>query len=152
MGSRATWTGALVLALGGLSWAGEDVRASDDDLALVKKAVGAPSVVAVAQAAPPAPADQEAAAKLPAPTTAARHAERKEPAWFKVRVVEKGSKKARVTVNLPLALVRALGEDLPVHLGGSCRIRISDVLKALDSGQDLVQVDDEEATVRVWVE
>jgi hypothetical protein len=53
--------------------------------------------------------------------------------WFKVRVVEKAGKKARVTLNLPIGLVPPL-------------------LRALDSGQSLVEIDDEDATVRVWVE
>ncbi|PYQ18934.1 MAG: hypothetical protein DMF81_23455, partial [Acidobacteria bacterium] len=67
--------------------------------------------------------------------------------------------KARVTVNLPLSLVRAFS-DVPVdwHCGGDggtsrrCSIKVADVLEALEAGQELVEVDDEQATVRIWVE
>jgi hypothetical protein len=50
-----------------------------------------------------------------------------------------------------------MGDDMPI--GPHCRregkcatLTIGDVLRALDSGQDLVQVEDEDAHVRVWVE
>ena len=43
--------------------------------------------------------------------------------WFKVRVTEKGAKKARVNVNLPIALVRALGDDFPIDIGRHGRWR-----------------------------
>jgi hypothetical protein len=60
-------------------------------------------------------------------------------------------------VNLPLALVRALGDDIPIgpHCGREGKgvtLTVGEALRALDSGQDLVQVDDEDAKVRVWVE
>lgn len=88
--------------------------------------------------------------------------------WFKVRITEKGEKKARVNINLPIALVRALGDDFPINIsdharGGRWRdgdrrdrgehvIRLGDVLGALEAGQSLVEIDDDDATVRVWVE
>jgi hypothetical protein len=70
-------------------------------------------------------------------------------------VLEKAGKK--VSINLPLALVRAMGDDLPIgphcgREGKGATLTIGEVLRALDSGQDLVQVDDEDANVRVWVE
>ena len=141
----ATWLLALVLA-------GETTgtRSAEDDLALVKKAVAKGSPTVVAQDAEPRAASRKG----------------REPQWFKVRVSEKkGTKGTKVSVNLPLALVRAMGEDWPldIHCGRPCgsdrhsgkdrvRLTLGDVLRALDSGQDLVQVDDEDATVRVWVE
>ena len=73
--------------------------------------------------------------------------------WFKVRLVEKAGKKARVSLNLPLGLVRSLGDDWPIGPSeGRHRPTLGDVLRALDSGQSLVEIDDEETTVRVWVE
>ena len=88
---------------------------------------------------------------------AARNADRtrpgaaKEPQGLKVRIVESGAHKSRVTVNLPLAMVRALGDDFPVDLGSS-HLRVSEVLQALESGEPLVEVNSPDSTVRVWVE
>jgi hypothetical protein len=80
--------------------------------------------------------------------------------WFKVRVTEKGAKKARVNINVPIALVRALGDDFPIdigrhghwHGGHDRTIHLGEVLATLEAGQSLVEVDDDEATVRIWVE
>ena len=71
------------------------------------------------------------------------------------------SRKARstgeVSINLPLGLVRAFGEDWPIaglpgrgegHDGPT----LGEVLRTLDSGQSLVEIEDDEATVRVWVD
>ena len=131
---------ATALARGGLVRAAAQEAA--DDLAVVKRAV--------AQAPPPAaPAVK---AHPPTPRTG-------KPTWFKVRVVDKGSKKTRVTVNMPLAVVRAFG-DAPVdwkcggeeHPGRRCSIKIAEVLEALEAGQELVEVDDENSIVKIWVE
>jgi hypothetical protein len=130
---------AVALALGG--WARAAAQETPDDLTVVKRAV--------AQA--PAPA-APAVTPSPAPRTG-------KPQWFKVRVIDKGSKKGRVTVNLPLALVRAF-DDVPVdwRCGGEdrparrCSIKVADVLEALEAGHELVEVDDEERVVKIWVE
>ena len=129
------------LALGG--WARAATQEPADDLTVVKRAV--------AQA--PAPAASAPVAK------AAPAARAGKPQWFKVRVVDKGSKKGRVTVNLPLALVRAFGDaPLDWKCGGQdepsrrCSIKVADVLEALEAGQELVEVDDENQTVKIWVE
>jgi hypothetical protein len=118
-----------------------------DDLQAVKKAVAASSQT---QAAAPAQ-DAQTPGATPAPRSV-------EPRWFRVRVVEKSGSRARVKINLPLALVRSLGDDLPLGCDHwwkgehhACP-RLGDVLRALDSGQSLVEIDDEEATVRVWIE
>jgi hypothetical protein len=120
---------------------------AEDDLQLVKKAVLSAQA---AEARPPA--------EEPAPPATARPAPRKgEPQWFRVRVVEKAGKRARVSVNLPLLLARALGDEWPIAgrercpVGGRCPT-LGEVLRALDSGQSLVEIEDDEATVRVWVE
>jgi negative regulator of sigma E activity len=125
---------------------------ADDDLAAVKKAVGA-TVEAEAkppaeETAPPrvekAPAEERRVAKV--------RSRKGEPQWFRVRIAEKGEKRSRVSVNLPLDLVRALGEDWPIEACHHGHHTVGDVLRALDSGESLVDIEDGEATVRVWVE
>jgi hypothetical protein len=107
---------------------------ADDDLAAVRKAV--------------ASGPEQAAAGGQKARTA-------EPRWFRVRIVEKTGKRGRVSLNLPLGLVRAFADDWPLQ---GCRRTqghtptVGEVLRALDSGQSLFEVDDEEATVRVWVD
>jgi hypothetical protein len=112
--------------------------AGDDDLAIVKRAV----------------------ARRASMQEGSRPVAAGKPQWLKIRVVEKATRHSRISVNLPLALVRLLGETCPVvdwHCraaeGGRCSIRVADVLQALESGErQLVEVDSDEATVRVWVE
>jgi hypothetical protein len=121
---------------------------AEDDLQLVKKAVASsPS----AQARPPAE-------KAPSASAEAKPVPRKgEPQWFRVRVVERAGKRSRVSINLPLGLVRSLGDEWPIAQPGRCRQdhrcpTLGEVLRALDSGQSLVEIEDDETTVRVWVE
>jgi hypothetical protein len=49
-----------------------------------------------------------------------------------------------------------VGEDWPLDCGrGHSKGHgptLGEVLRALDSGQDLVEIEDDDATVRVWVE
>ena len=150
----------VALALAGTAGAGL-ATSGEDDLAIVKKAVASPSpraregrvtAVATAQAAPAAPA--------PAPEATARARSGREPQWFKVRVGDRNSGRKKVTINLPLSLVRALGDDT---IDWGCRngegvrdrchtVRLSEVLRSLEAGQELVEIEDEEATVKVWVE
>jgi hypothetical protein len=133
--------GTVLVAVGAALILGGAV-AADDDLAVVKRAT-----TGEAQAAP-----EEKAG--PTPNRSATT-----PQWLKVRIAEKNGKKSRVSVNVPLALVHALGDECPIdwHLkegrnGERRKVRLSDVLKALQSGQEIVQIEDDEATVRVWVE
>jgi hypothetical protein len=146
--SKRAWIPAVAIAVTALALSGLARSAAQeaaappaaDDLTVVKRAVAQ---------APSAPA---AKATTPAPRAG-------KPTWFKVRVVDKGSKKTRVTVNMPLALVRAIGdtpidwkcgtEERPAH---RCSIKVADVLEALEAGQELVEVDDEQSIVKVWVE
>ena len=149
------WT-AVTMALALAVTAGAGLRASgEDDLAIVKKAVASPAPSraraesrVVAQAAP------AAAEARPAAHTG------REPQWFKVRVVDRVTGRKKVTINLPLSLVRALGDDT---IDWGCRsgegdrekchsVRLSDVLRSLEAGQELVEIEDDEATVKVWVE
>jgi hypothetical protein len=131
-----TTTLVLVLALTALASPAVGSSA-DEDLAVVKRATASGGGQAVPAEAPPRSRGDE-------------------PEWLRVRIVEKGKKKATVKVNLPLALVRALGDDTPVPGCGDDEERrhltIGDVLRALDTGESLVEINDEDATVRVWVE
>lgn len=121
---------------------------AEDDLQLVKKAVASSPV---AQARPPAEEPPSASAEAkPVPRKG-------EPQWFRVRIVEKAGKRSRVSINLPLGLVRSLGDEWPIAQPGRCRQdhhcpTLGEVLRALDSGQSLVEIEDDETTVRVWVE
>jgi hypothetical protein len=117
---------------------------AEDDLAVVKKAVG--------PEARPAP---RAETRAEAP-----EARKDEPRWLKLRITDRGDKKGKVSINLPLDLVRALDEDdhvgrllsSPTVNGKGASMRLGDVLRALRSGQEIVEIEDEEATVRIWVE
>lgn len=116
---------------------------AEDDLAVIKKAVAQAETPATPSARPAPPPKKT------------------EPQWLRVRIEPKGEKKGRVKVNLPLAFVRAVGDDLPLQFGDGCRgghkasycgMKLSEVLKSLESGEDLVEIEGEDATVRVWVE
>ena len=156
-----TWAAMAVTALGlvatGVGLAAGPGDAPEDDLAVVKRAVSGQKV---AQAVPDKPEPRGATGDEP-PRAAARPARAagKEPTWLKVRVTEKGSNRKKVTVNLPLALVRAIGDGWPEidfacghgrHV--RCEVRLSEILAALEAGQDLVEIDEEDQMVRVWVE
>jgi hypothetical protein len=154
---------AVVLALAGTAGAGR-VAGGEDDLAIVKKAVASPPprVRGTRVASTPAPQAAPAVAAAPTPPVteaAPRVRAGREPQWFKVRVVERVTGRKKVTINLPLSLVRALGDDT---IDWGCRsvagdhrchtVRLSEVLRSLETGQELVEIEDDEATVKVWVE
>jgi hypothetical protein len=130
-----------VLAGPGRSADARGAGPAEDDLTIVRRAVA--QAAAARSETPPAPEP---------PRT-----RKAEPQWLKVRIKEKGGK-STVSVNLPLALARALGDEVPLDLAcrrndsGHSKIKLSDVLASLDSGQDIVQVDSEDGSVRVWVE
>jgi hypothetical protein len=157
--TRTTASLALVTVLGGavLLAAAEGAKPKEDDLALVKRAVAeTPAAQRVVAQNAVSPAVRPQAETRPAPRAAVRD---HEPQWFKVRVVDKATGKRKVTVNLPLSVVRALGDDMPIDwpCGGRdarihSTIKLSEMLSALEAGQDLVQVDDDDSEVRVWVE
>lgn len=135
--------GAVALMGGAVSLRGASVP--DDDLQAVRRAVAQ---------AEPAPSAPPAATRT---EPAAPRRLRAEPQWLRVRVEEKGSKKSRVKVNLPLSLVRILGDqdiDWRCHRAEHrrCAVKLSEILEALEAGQDLVEIEDEDATVRVWVD
>jgi hypothetical protein len=125
----------LALALAGLATPPASGSSADEDLAVVKKATTSPGHGGQATPeAEPTRSDDE-------------------PKWLRVRIVEKGKKKATVKVNLPLFLVHAVGDDVPLPgCEGGKKLTLGEVLRALDTGENLVEIDDDEATVRVWVE
>jgi hypothetical protein len=136
--------GALLVLATPVAWA------ADDDLSIVRKAVAAD-------------AGGGATVKDERPTAPRKGSS---PQWLRVRIVDKGEKKAKVSINLPLSLVRALGDEVPLdwHCKKddgvewekksrcSTHLKLSEVLEALESGQDFVQIEDEQATVRIYVE
>jgi hypothetical protein len=149
---------------------------ADDDLAAVKKAVGTTvQAQAVEREAKP-PAEEPAPSRAEKARAQERRAEetrvaekprseghdrraadrprsrKGEPQWFRVRIAEKGEKHARVSVNLPLDLVRAFGANLDLDDDCLGHHTIGEVLRVLDSGESLVDIEDEDATVHVWVE
>lgn len=140
--------GQLAWLLGaGLAFAAATGWAADDDLSIVKKAVTADSSGTGTSEPKATP---RAVRKGP------------EPQWLRVRIVDKGEKKSKVSINLPLSLVKAFGHDEPFdwHCGKAdkarkesrCSLRLSDLLATLEAGQEFVQIDDEDATIRVYVE
>jgi hypothetical protein len=146
------FAGILMAALALPAAAAPSERSTDaggqDDLDVVRKAVASSRV---AQARPPAE-------EPPSGSAQTRPDPRKgEPQWFRVRILQKAGKRGKVSVNLPLALVRALGDEWPIADRGRCREdrrcpTVGEVLRALDSGQSLVEIEDDETTVRVWVD
>jgi hypothetical protein len=120
---------------------------AEDDLQAVRRAVASSS--GVARTRPPAE-------EPPAPAEAKPAPRKGEPQWFHVRVVAKAGKHARVSIDLPLGIARWLGDDWPIARDGHCRKdhcpTLGEILRALDSGQSLVEIDNDETTVRVWVE
>jgi hypothetical protein len=128
---------------------------ADDDLRAVRKAVAS-------SAQAPAPAVEKARPPVeeePPPPQARRPLKSSDFKWLHVRVAPKaGGKSGRVSVNVPLGLVRLFGDEWPIPSGPGCRrhdrchLTLGDVLRALDSGQTLVDIEDDEATVKVWVE
>ena len=161
------WTAFTVaLVLAGAVGAGL-AASGEDDLAIVKKAVASPAPARARQsraAAAPAQAAPAVTATASAPEGPPRVRTGREPQWFKVRVVDRSTGRKKVTINLPLSLVRALGDDT---IDWGCRsgdgdrdhdrdrchsVRLSEVLRSLETGQELVEIEDDEATVKVWVE
>lgn len=140
----------IVTAFLGLALAAPAVAGNaEDDLAAVRKAVASTSGH---QARPPAEDPGQASER-------ARES-RKPPemVWFRVHVAEKGKGGARVSLKLPIGLARLAGDDWSLSSRdrcsrrSGCRVRLGELLRALDSGHSLVDIEDDDAVVRVWVE
>jgi hypothetical protein len=142
--------------------------APDDDLAVVKKATASPAAQAAspgprvtAEARTIEPPDVDDTRDAPPPPRLRRSSGR-DPRWLRVRVIEHGRKRGGVTINLPIAIARALGDDFPIEVGCHRRhhragrdcptLRLGEVLRTLSTGEDLVAIDDDDTTVRVWVD
>jgi hypothetical protein len=129
----------LVVFIAGAALAG------DDDLAVVRKAVQ------VAQNTKAAPAAETQRAKPKRPDEG-----RAETAWLRIRIAEKGRQRERVSINVPLSFVEALADedaDRPAKgRGRHCGLDWAAVVKALRSTSSIVDIEDDEASVRVYVE
>jgi hypothetical protein len=132
---------SLFLGVGLVLAAGATGGAAEEDLAIVKKAV------AQTAPAPATPAGEERAA--PGVTRA-------KPQWLRVRVTDKGKSKASVSINLPIGIVEALGDeplDLCRHRRASkCQLTLRGLLAAFEAGQRLVEIESEDGDVKVWVD
>jgi hypothetical protein len=112
----------------------------DDDLAVVRHAVAeaAPSAGTQVAELEEEPLGQEEPVRQQPPAA---------PRWLRVRVQEKGSVRPTVSVNLPLSLLLTDEEPLEwledLHLSSQRSFR---------SGGDLVRIEDEDQSVRVWLE
>ena len=123
---------------------------AEDDLQAVRKAVLASSA---SQARPPAEDPDGSSAK------ARPERAREGRADVVSRPHRREGRQARPGLRQPADRPRALdGRRLADPVDDGCRKRdrcgltIGEVLRALDSGQSLVDIEDDETTVRVWVE
>ena len=128
---RLAWWTCLVTGLA-LS---RPAIAADDDLDVVKRALARKVSVAEAHSSARAMACR-----------------------FKVRVVDKPTGREKVSISLPLGLVEVLGDWPLDHCHGwgrahrHARPTLAEALAALRSGREIVQVDDQDTSVRVWIE
>jgi hypothetical protein len=134
MWKTAAFVACVVLGAGAAHAQPTTDGSTDHDLAMVKRAVEK---------------DDEA----PAPQARAHRTA--EPRWFRVRIEDR--KGAKVKVNLPLAVVRGLSDEIRTdwtcgRRHRPCTLRLSEVLDQLESGEDLVEVKDEDATIRIWID
>jgi len=80
--------------------------------------------------------------------------------WFRVQVQERGSEKATVNVRLPLSLIKfgmKFAPKLTKEKLAQASIPMESVEEAIAAweygeGETIVEVEDKEATVKVWVE
>lgn len=126
---------------------------AQDDLLVVRKAV-----LARAEAqATAAPARTRPPAEAPLEGPAVRSERRSGPMWFRVRIEGKPSRGGRVFVDLPLGLVRGAGEDGSVP-SWRCEGRkrscpaLGQLLRTLDGGQSLVEIQNDGVKLRVWID
>lgn len=150
--ARGTLTAALALTLGAPRPSHGLVMAEgEDDLAVVRRAVAAEG-----SGVTPRPAEEPRAERAPSrrsaePSSAGPH-------WLRVRVTKKITG-AKVKVDIPLFIARAVGAEIPLEWGcsrhgrtGDHPMKLGDILDLLDKGQDVVSIDTHDASVRVFVE
>ena len=102
---------------------------------------------------PEAPAAPPAEPAKPAPTTVQPTTNRNQPAWFRVRVKNLDSGKNKVSVNIPVSMLKLglkIGKRLAPELQGIDWNEISGMMTDMQSGL-LVEVEDEESNEHVQV-
>ena len=133
--STAVVSAGLVAALAVPAGAGEYV---DDDLAVVQRALEREASVR-----------EDGPRRAPQPTR-----------WLRLRVRDKRDGQGRVSINVPLppSVLRSLPGELSVESGGHGRrrcarkLRLGELLDAFGPGQNIVEIEGGEASVRLWVE
>jgi hypothetical protein len=120
---------------------------------VVRKAVASSSVPAAAQEKPRPPAEEE-----PMPPQARRPLKSSDLKWLHVRVAPKaGGKRGRVSVNVRSASCGCSATTGRSRLGPAAGTTTAATRRWGDPagarlGQTLVDIEDDEATVKVWVE
>lgn len=143
---------AIVSVLG-LAMAGA-AGADDDDLAVVRRAVSQEARTVPATAARREVAKPSTAAS---PAPARNEGIGRTPRWLKIRVVEQGQKRGQVSVTLPFDLAQALAEEASdsrcdKHDGSLCLRDVARALAQLNSDNSILELDDGDSKVRIWVE
>ena len=76
--------------------------------------------------------------------------------FFKILVVDNKNQKIKVRITLPISLIDLIAEcsDDSFEIDGHCRINLKEILKALRKAGPLalVEVNDEDETVKIWFE
>jgi len=76
--------------------------------------------------------------------------------WFRLEVTDKGARKAKVKIRIPLSLVELFAdcEKEAIDLKDKCKISLKTILKELKKNgpMTLIEVDDDEALVKIWFE
>jgi len=120
------------------------VVASEDDLAVVRRAVAGGSGTTVAEDH----SRTRAASKV-----------RREAQWLRVRVTHKDGR-GKVKFDLPLFVARTVGGEIPIEWGacpkgskaGKGSTKLAEVLDLLDAGDDVVRIETEDASIRIFVD
>ena len=152
----STWAtrGALATALAATLMArpshGLVMAEGEDDLAVVRRAVAGGS------GGSGTPVEESRAERAPVHQRAEPSGA--DPQWLRVRVTKKLTG-AKVKVDIPLFLARAVAADIPLEWGcarhgrtGDRPMKLAEVLALLDKGQDVVSVETRDASVRIFVE
>ena len=79
-----------------------------------------------------------------------------DPSFFKILVVDNVTNKIKVRITLPISLIDLIAEcsNESFVIDGHCRINLKRILKALKKAGpfSLVEVNDEDETVKIWFE
>lgn len=77
--------------------------------------------------------------------------------YFRLEVTNKKTKDSKVKIKLPIALIDALADVCPndtLNLKSKCKLDLKSILKTLKSckGESLIEVEDGNELVRIWIE